>query len=279
MDINLIKTFLEVHRTRHFGRAAENLFLTQSAVSARVRLLEEGLGVTLFERKRKDMQLTAAGGRFLKHAEQLLQAWNRACQETAHVEYAEEFLTVGGLPALWDALLADWLVRLNRQKPRLSLIVEADGTESLARRTLDGELDVMLLFDSPRMENLAIQEICRLPLVLVAARPVVSCAQALDRDYVMVDWGASFNALHERYFPGLSLPTLRLGMVRTALDYILTCNGAAYLPKPLVADAVAAERLFAVPGAPEIAQPIVALYAYANRRLALMEEVLTLFAV
>ena len=161
MDINLIKTFLEVHRMRHFGRAAENLFLTQSAVSARVRLLEEGLGVTLFERKRKDMQLTPAGRRFLKHAEQLLQAWNRACQETAHVEYAEEFLTVGGLPALWDTLLADWLVRLNRQKPRLSLVVEADGAESLARRMLDGELDMMLLFEPPRMENLATQKVCR----------------------------------------------------------------------------------------------------------------------
>jgi len=37
VDIELLKTFLEVNRTRHFGKAAEHLFLTQSAVSARIR--------------------------------------------------------------------------------------------------------------------------------------------------------------------------------------------------------------------------------------------------
>ena len=50
MDIGVLKTFLEVNRTRHFGQAADNLFLTQSAVSARIRLLEQTLGVPLFSR-------------------------------------------------------------------------------------------------------------------------------------------------------------------------------------------------------------------------------------
>ena len=40
LDTDLLKTFLEVTKTRHFGRAAEHLFLTQSAVSFRVRQLE-----------------------------------------------------------------------------------------------------------------------------------------------------------------------------------------------------------------------------------------------
>ena len=40
MDIDLLKTFLEVNKTRHFGRAADNLYLTPAAVSARVRQLE-----------------------------------------------------------------------------------------------------------------------------------------------------------------------------------------------------------------------------------------------
>lgn len=44
MDTELLKTFLEVSRTRHFGRAAESLYLTQSAVSFRIRQLENQLG-------------------------------------------------------------------------------------------------------------------------------------------------------------------------------------------------------------------------------------------
>ena len=45
MDIALLKTFLEVAKTRHFGRAAENLYITQAAVSARIKQMEEDLGV------------------------------------------------------------------------------------------------------------------------------------------------------------------------------------------------------------------------------------------
>ncbi|WP_351060278.1 LysR family transcriptional regulator, partial [Psychrobacter sp. TB20-MNA-CIBAN-0197] len=52
MDIDLLKTFVEVVRTRHFGKAAENLYITQSAVSFRIRQLEQGLGVNLFIRQR-----------------------------------------------------------------------------------------------------------------------------------------------------------------------------------------------------------------------------------
>ncbi|SUC17946.1 transcriptional regulator HdfR [Proteus mirabilis] len=44
MDTELLKTFLEVSKTRHFGRAAESLYLTQSAVSFRIRQLETQLG-------------------------------------------------------------------------------------------------------------------------------------------------------------------------------------------------------------------------------------------
>ena len=83
MDIELLKTFLEVRRTRHFGKAAENLFLTQAAVSARIRQLERLLGVKLFIRSRNNIQLTSEGERLVGHAQTVLLAWSRARQELA----------------------------------------------------------------------------------------------------------------------------------------------------------------------------------------------------
>ncbi len=276
LDMNLIKTFLEVYRTRHFGRAAENLFLTQSAVSARIRLLEEGLGVVLFERKRKDMHLTPAGRRFLKHAEPLLRSWNRACRETAHVEHAEEFLAGGVVPVLWDALPADWLARLNQRKPSLSLSMEADSGESLVRRVLVGELDLALLLDPPPVEQLAVREVGRLSLLLVATRPSLTCGEVLGKGYAMVDWGGSFNALHELHFPDAPPSALKLGMSRPALEYVLTCDGAVYLPEFLVADPIRTKRLFPVVDAPVIEQRIVALFPRASRDAPLIEQLLDL---
>lgn len=81
MDTELLKTFLEVQKTRHFGKAAENLYLTQSAVSFRVRQLEQSLGVTLFSRFRNNIQLTAAGELLLPHAQAVLSAIQTAKQQ------------------------------------------------------------------------------------------------------------------------------------------------------------------------------------------------------
>ncbi len=75
MDSDLLRTFLAVQRTRHFAQAAEQLYLTPSAVSFRIRQLETELGVSLFHRRRSNIQLTAAGERLVAHAEALLAGW------------------------------------------------------------------------------------------------------------------------------------------------------------------------------------------------------------
>ena len=75
MDIDALKTFVEVNRTRHFGQAAKNLYVTQSTVSARIRMLENRVGVPLFVRERNNIQLTAAGLKLLRYAENILTSW------------------------------------------------------------------------------------------------------------------------------------------------------------------------------------------------------------
>ena len=91
MDTELLKTFLEVSRTRHFGRAAEALYLTQSAVSFRIRQLENQLGVNLFTRHRNNIRLTPAGEKLLPYAETLMNTWQAARKEVAHTSRHNEF--------------------------------------------------------------------------------------------------------------------------------------------------------------------------------------------
>jgi len=68
MDLNLARTFLEIVETRNFARAAERLHVTQTAVSARVRALEDLLGRRLFVRNKAGATLTPAGERFARYA-------------------------------------------------------------------------------------------------------------------------------------------------------------------------------------------------------------------
>ena len=83
MDLELLRTFLEVNRTRHFGEAAEALHLTQAAVSARIKQLESLLGVRLFDRLRRDICLTPEGHRLVRYADLLIAEWRKARQDVA----------------------------------------------------------------------------------------------------------------------------------------------------------------------------------------------------
>ncbi|WP_245304773.1 LysR family transcriptional regulator [Rhizobium multihospitium] len=68
MDIRSLACFVAVAEDLHFRRAAERLNLTQPALSQRIRVLEEEVGTTLFERDRRGVALTAAGAAFLDPA-------------------------------------------------------------------------------------------------------------------------------------------------------------------------------------------------------------------
>ncbi len=83
MDINVARTFLEVVKTGSFVRAAANLNLTQTAVSARIRVLEQNLDRKVFVRNKAGARLTPAGEQFFRFATSLVQVWDRARRAAA----------------------------------------------------------------------------------------------------------------------------------------------------------------------------------------------------
>jgi LysR family transcriptional regulator, flagellar master operon regulator len=278
MDIDLLKTFLEVYRTRHFGRTAENLYLTQSAVSARIRLLEETLGVPLFTRTRNDIQLTPAGTRLLKYAESILNAWNRARQDAALGEEDTVSLAIGASYSLWDILLQDWTHALYRELPRVALQAEAHGPEVLVRRLHDRALDVAFMFEPPQMAELEAREVALIKLIMVADRPRLAAREAVGRGYIMADWGTSFAIAHARHFPDMPPPAVRMGLGRMALAFLLGNGGATYLAEQMVSEYLSSGRLYRVEDAPVIDRQVYAVYPLASERKALLERVLGFLA-
>ena len=251
MDTELLKTFLEVNRTRHFGKAAEHLFLTQSAVSTRIRQLEQTLGVELFTRTRNNVQLTPQGERLLRHAEHIINTWTRARQEIAASSEAMAALAVGGVPSLWDIFLTDWLVALARELPRLSITAEAHGADLLLRRIRERTLDLAFAFESPQVSEVQVMELADIRLAMVTTHAGLDAARAVEReDYVLVDWGTGFANAHAQAFAGARPPRLRIGLGRTAHRFICDHGGSAYLPEAMVAAEVAGGDLLPVPDAP-----------------------------
>jgi len=277
MDTELLKTFLEVNRTRHFGKAADNLFVSQSAVSARIRQLEALVGTPLFTRDRNNIQPTSAGQKLIAHAERILNSWNRARQDLAQGEDSRAILAVAGEASLWDIALQDWLHWSRGAQPDVGLYVEALGQETQLRRLLDGSLDLAFLFESPQMTRLLSREILRVPLILVASRPGLRADEALADNYVMVDWGTSFAIAHARHFPDMPPPRLRVGLGRLARSVLLELGGSAYLAEAMVADALADGRLHRVEGTPAIDRSAFAVYPAEHEKQAVIDRLLGFF--
>ena len=105
MDINLARTFLEIVACHSFVQAAERLHVTQTAVSARVKTLEDLLGRQLFVRNKAGASLTPAGEQFVRHAMTLVQVWERARQQMAVPPDRRALVTVGCEISLWQPLL------------------------------------------------------------------------------------------------------------------------------------------------------------------------------
>lgn len=275
MDLELLRTFLELNRTRHFGRAAEALHLTQAAVSSRLKSLESQLGVTLFERSRREMRLTPEGGRLVRHAERQIAAWRMARQDVTLAGAAEQ-LAIGGSQRLWDVLLQRWLHDLRRSRPDLAIIAEAQSPDVLTRRLIDGTLDVAIVLEPAQLDILDIREVARLEFVFVSRTAGQSVERALGKDYIYVDWGLSHGLDHRRAFPDAEEARTRVSHAKMALECLHTLGGAAYLPRRMVAGDLDYGLLHEVAGAPVFVRTAYATFPVRSPRAELIDASLAL---
>jgi len=275
MDLELLRTFLELNRTRHFGRTAEALFLTQAAVSSRLKSLETQLGVTLFERSRREMRLTAEGSRLIRHSESMIAAWRVARQDVSLAEASEQ-LVIGGSLRLWDVLLQRWLHDLRRANASLAIIAEAQSPDLLTRKLIDGTLDVAIMLEPAQLDIMQVREIATIEFMLVSSHPGLDVETALQQDYIYVDWGLSFALDHRRAFPDAAESMTRVSHAKMALEYITSMGGSAYLPGRMVARDVELGLLHDVVDAPVFLRQAYATFPVRSPRLSLIEKSLEL---
>lgn len=252
MDIETLETFVEVTRTRHFARAADSLFVTQAAVSARIAQLENKVGARLFSRARNNIQLTAAGHRLFPHAEAILGAWNRALVEVSGPDDAT-LLTIGCLPSIGEMFL-DQILDYYRGVEGVLIQVEQLNSVIIISRVREQSLSLGLVYEPPRARDLESRHVADLELVMVSSEPQISVEEVVD--YIYVDWGTSFAVSHELELPVTLAPVMRVDTPEPAFRSVLSSGGTAYLPRRLVSSELSAGRLHMVAGAPVLIRSV-----------------------
>ncbi len=269
MDTELLKTFLEVSRTRHFGRAAEALYLTQSAVSFRIRQLENQLGVTLFTRHRNNIRLTAAGDRLLPYADNLISTWLMAKQEVAHTQQQQE-LTIGASASLWEACLTPWLKQICQERKDFHLEARLAQRHLLVKQLHERQLDLLITTEAPKMDELSSQQIGTLTLALLQSRHTPA-AEKLE--YIKLEWGADFYQ-HEHVLAGVdNIPVLTTTSAHLARQMLHACASCAFLPASWTKEY---GDLLAVADTPVAVRPVYAVWLQNGDRLAHIRQLLKL---
>ncbi len=259
MDVKVFRTFLELAQVRHFGRAAENLYLTQAAVSARIKQLESYFDTQLFTRDRNNIKLTSAGERLVSYAEVMVTTLQQAKFELSLENGQALQLTLGGTPNIWDAYLQNSLSVVTDAFSGYAFMAEVMGREQLSRQLLERTLDMAFAFDQIKAEELTCKKVADLVLVLVSTQKD-TLESVFQNRYVYVDWGSRFAAEHADRHPKAPAPFLRTSTARIALDFILEKGGSAYLPASVVEPFLASGELYRTPDVEEWHRPIYLSY-------------------
>jgi DNA-binding transcriptional LysR family regulator len=170
IELRLWRQFLAVAEELHFGRAAQRLHITQPPLTQAIALLEERLGVRLFDRTKRSVQLTAAGSALVPEARELLA---RAAALSAHARAAAGGeigrLRIAFVSTVGFAQLPQWVRAFRARYPQVELeLIEATGDVQL--QALErGEIDAGFVLHSPGFAPQALQRlrIAHEPLVVV----------------------------------------------------------------------------------------------------------------
>ncbi|MFO7705430.1 MAG: LysR family transcriptional regulator [Halopseudomonas sp.] len=263
-SLNALKAFEAAAQLESVSQAAEQLHVTHGAVSRQIRTLEEELGVSLFEKVGRGIQLTAAGKRLRDASREAFDGLRSACADIRQDQVQAPFLL-----ACPGSLLARWFIprldRLNAELPSLNLHLSASEGEMDPRKP--GVSATLLFAQPPWPADMQVY-----PLLPERIGPVFSprCARAalleqqpaaalleqallhtLSRPGAWADWARA---------SGLPPGRLRQGQGFEHLYYLLEAAlsglGVAIAPQLLVADDVASGRLLAPWGFVETANQL-----------------------
>jgi LysR family hydrogen peroxide-inducible transcriptional activator len=160
MNLRDLKYLVAVADTRHFGKAAARCFVSQPTLSGQIRKLEDELGVTLFERTNRSVEITPAGETILAHARLILEQADLIQQlARAQRDPLAGPLRIGVIPTLSPYLMPLILRPLKKQHPQLTLVLSEELTDTLLERLRKHEIDGALLatpVDEPELESLAL---------------------------------------------------------------------------------------------------------------------------
>ncbi|MBC7434682.1 MAG: LysR family transcriptional regulator [Bdellovibrionales bacterium] len=167
MNLRFVEAFFWVVSLKSVTRAAEKLFLTQSAMSSRIAALEQELGVLLLDRRDKQFRLTVAGLRFFTYAQRLLELQREVKAELGSEAPQAMTLRLGAIESVLHSWLIPMVEKLREDYPHLELEMTVETTPVLLDQIRRGALDLIFAALPASMEGLRSRSLPAMEMVFV----------------------------------------------------------------------------------------------------------------
>lgn len=186
MTLTELRYIIAVAEERHFGRAASKCFVSQPTLSIGVKRLEVELGVTLFERSKSGVHLTAVAEQLVEKARNILREVDAFKELSDHLK--DPFLAplrIGAIYTIGPYLFPSLLPALKRVEPRLKLYIEESFTGTLRQMLKKGQLDAIIVALPFTEPDIKVRELYTEPFeVLVPAKHPWSSEKCIPPKYL-----------------------------------------------------------------------------------------------
>jgi DNA-binding transcriptional LysR family regulator len=239
MELRQLEYFAAVARHRHFGRAAEAIYVTQPALSQQVARLEAELGIALLRRTSRGVELTPAGADLLARSESILAEVSRArAAMDEHAGVVRGTVRVAATPA--DALtLPEAIATFHRDHPGVRIALRHASTAEALELVRSGVVDLAVLSLAGDSGGLDVTPLTDEPLRLITARddPLAAGTARLEelsgRAFVLAEPGSALRetvmaACQEQGFS--PVPLLEVGDPATVRHLAGAGLGVALVP-------------------------------------------------
>lgn len=229
MNLEELRTFLEVIESGSLVAASKRLYVTPSTVTARINALEQEVGQKLMHRHKSGAELTSPGFKLKRYAEVMLQLWRQARYEVSLPKGFEGVCNVGVEFDLWRGVGELFLDHVRANCPGIAVALWPGEQIQLDRWLNIGLIDLAFCYVPQSGENFASRVLFDDELILVSRSVLAS--NELGPSYVYVDHGDEFRRQHAAAFPGDTTSAITIASSEWAVDLLLRKGGTGYLPR------------------------------------------------
>lgn len=257
VTLRQLKVFEAVANHLSFSRAAEELHLTQPAVSMQVQALAEQAGVPLFEQLGKKIYLTSAGEELLRHVRRIAQQLREAGDALAAIRGAKGGRLTLGVVSTAKYFAPRLLVAFRKLHPEAELHLGVFNREALVHQLADNQIDLAIMGAPPNDFETVSSVFADHPHVIIAAadhplasRKRMDPADLVNEPFLIRESGSGTRGAMERFFAGYGVQlanTIEMGSNETIKQAVMAGMGLSFISEHTIGLELAAGRLVRLP--------------------------------